>query len=49
MSFPNILLINIKRFYYDSYIDKAGKYDDLIAYPEILEIGSEYTIEQQES
>ena len=33
---PNILLIHVKRFYYeDGY---SGKYEEHVEYPEILEI-----------
>ena len=43
LSLPNILLVHVKRFYFDrGYL---GKYEDLIDYPDILMIGKEYMAE----
>lgn len=44
ITLPNILLIHVKRFYFED--GRSGKYDDIISYPEILEIDPKFLCDQ---
>ena len=47
LTLPNILVVQLKRFWFDWRENKAGKYDEIVTYPEILEINPEFMTESQ--